>query len=80
MDTSNQNGIDITPEDSVSPTYLIELTEDQILSIEESNQDFEVIIEGSSKDPKVIAAKESAIAKLKAIGLTEEEAKAIAGV
>lgn len=80
MDIGNEIGIDITPKDSVSPTYLVKLTEDQILSIEESNKDFEVIVEGSSKDPKVIAAKESAISKLKAIGLTEEEAKAIAGV
>lgn len=80
MDIGNEIGIDITPKDSVSPTYLVKLTEDQILSIEESNKDFEVIVEGSSKDHKVIAAKESAISKLKAIGLTEEEAKAIAGV
>ena len=73
--------IDITPEDSVVPVYLIELTEEEIAEREASaaaaaQQEADRLAEIEAKE----AAKASAIAKLAALGLTEEEAAAIAGV
>lgn len=70
MDSSNINGIDITPEGSVAPTYLIELTEEELAVIAESQQDFAVV------SPEKL----SALEKLKKLGLTEAEAKAIIGI
>lgn len=73
--------IDITPEDSVVPVYLVELTEEEIAereaqAAEMAQQEADRIAAAEAKE----AAKASAIAKLAALGLTEEEAAAIAGV
>ena len=73
--------IDITPEDSVVPVYLVELTEEEIAereaqAAEMAQQEADRIAAAEAKE----AAKVSAIAKLAALGLTEEEAAAIAGV
>lgn len=73
--------IDITPADSVVPVYLIELTEEEIAereaaAAEAAQQEADRLAEIEAKE----AAKASAIAKLAALGLTEEEAAAIAGV
>lgn len=73
--------IDITPEDSVVPVYLVELTEEEIaereaLAAQSAQEEADRIAAEEAK----VAAKASAIAKLAALGLTEEEAAAIAGV
>lgn len=73
--------IDITPEDSIVPVYLVELTEEEIAereahAAEMAQQEADRIAAAEAKE----AAKASAIAKLAALGLTEEEAAAIAGV
>lgn len=73
--------IDITPEDSVVPVYLVELTEQEIaereaLAAQSAQEEVDRIAAAEAK----VAAKASAIAKLSALGLTEEEAAAIAGV
>lgn len=69
--------IDITPEDSVVPVFLVPLTD------EENAEREQLEIESQSQEQAIldrIAAKESALSKLAALGLTEEEAKAIVGV
>jgi hypothetical protein len=73
--------IDITPEDSVVPVYLVEPTEEEIaereaLAKQLSKEEADRVAMEEAKE----AAKASAIAKLAALGLTEEEATAIAGV
>lgn len=73
--------IDITPADSVVPVYLIELTPEEIAereaaAAEAEQQETDRLAEIEAKE----AAKASAIAKLAALGLTEEEAAALAGV
>jgi len=73
--------IDITPEDSVVPVYLVELTEEEVaereaLAAQSAQEEADRIAAEEAK----VAAKASAIAKLAALGLTEEEAAAIAGV
>ena len=75
MDTSNL--IEITPEDSVVPIFIEQLTEDQIASIEESKSSQVVVI---PEDPVIAQAKASALAKLAKLGLTEEEARAVIGL
>ena len=66
--------IDITPDDSVVPVYLVELT------------DAEIAERAEEKEAKELAETEratklaSAITKLKALGLTETEAKIIIGI
>lgn len=73
--------IDISPEDSVAPVYLVPLTE------EEEQERIQWAIEEEQKkqaEQDAIAAKElarqSAMSKLSALGLTEEEAKAVIGL
>lgn len=65
--------IDITPEDSAGPVYLIPLTEDQEA---ERKQWENEQLEREVAEQTLIKAKESAIAKLVKLGLTEEEANA----
>lgn len=82
MDTDNDySKFEITPEDSVSPVYLIPLTEDQLQEI--SMQEAERLEKENKQKENEINLnnlKESAIAKLQKLGLTEEEAKAIIGL
>jgi hypothetical protein len=73
--------IDITPADSVVPVYLIELTEEEIAEREAlAAQSVQEEADRVAAEEAKLAAKASAIAKLAALGLTEEEAAAIAGV
>jgi hypothetical protein len=70
--------INITPEDSVVPVYLIELTDAEIAQREaeqEANQEAKETAE-TARQTKL----DSAITKLKALGLTESEAKIIIGL
>ena len=73
--------IDITPEDSTSPVYLVPLTEEQETELRELD-----IRETASRllleeqEAKKSAARQSALEKLAALGLTEEEAKAVIGL
>jgi hypothetical protein len=71
----------ITPEDSVVPVYLVPLSQEQINELEDMTNKLELdrILDEEQKQAKD-EAKQSALAKLKALGLTEEEAKAIVGV
>jgi hypothetical protein len=70
--------IDITPDDSVVPVYLVELTDSEAASKQAEHQ--------AQVDAKEQAETEratklaSAITKLKALGLTETEAKIIIGI
>jgi hypothetical protein len=69
--------IDITPDGSVAPVYLVALTPAEEAEREEMSR-----IDAKQKvltDAK-LAAKESALAKLSLLGLTEEEAKAVIGL
>jgi hypothetical protein len=73
-----KESIDITPEDSVVPVYLVELTDTEIFEQEAENH--------AQVEAKELAETEratklaSAITKLKALGLTETEAKIIIGI
>lgn len=69
--------IDITPEGSVSPVYLLPLTPE-----EEANRQQWNAIEADeiAAQQARVAAKESALAKLAKLGLTEEEARAVIGI
>lgn len=69
-----ENFADITPPDSVVPVYLSPHTKEQEADFEEYNK-----LQKENAD-LALKVKKSAIDKLKAIGLTEEEAKAIAGL
>lgn len=76
-----QDIIDITPEDSVVPVYIVPLTDEEIAERDAMAQQAEqdrIALEESELAKQ--AAKESALVKLAALGLTEEEAKAIVGV
>jgi hypothetical protein len=69
--------IDITPSDSVSPIYLVELTQEELERQEQDKilaEDLRTAERGRNKNI------ESALSKLKKLGLSEEEARAIAGV
>lgn len=68
---------DITPVDSVVPVYLVEPTEDEIA--EREKRAIETAEREAAEEAK-IAAKESALAKLAALGLTEDESRAIIGI
>jgi hypothetical protein len=66
--------IDITPDDSVVPVFLVELTDDEIAQREAENE---------ARETAEIARQtklDSAITKLKQLGLTESEAKIIIGL
>ena len=70
--------IDITPDNSVVPVYLIELTSFE-LDAQQAEQ--KAIQEAEEKAKTERATKlASAITKLKALGLTESEAKIIIGL
>jgi hypothetical protein len=70
--------IDITPDDSVVPIYLVELTNDELATQQVENQ---AQLEASELAKTERSTKlASAITKLKALGLTEEEAKIIIGL
>lgn len=73
--------IDITPEDSVVPVYLVPLTPEEEAEREAMAAQAEADrIAAEEAEAAKAAAKESAVAKLVKLGLTEEEAKAFAGV
>jgi uncharacterized protein YfaA (DUF2138 family) len=65
--------VDITPKDSIVPIYLEELTEEEL-----TQRETDAVAHQLEEDAKV-AARESAIAKLSALGLTEDEIKALVG-
>jgi hypothetical protein len=72
---------DITPPDSAVPIYLVPLTTEELaereqLVQEEQARQTDVIAEEKLKQE----ARASALAKLKKLGLTEEEAKAVIGL
>jgi uncharacterized protein YfaA (DUF2138 family) len=68
---------DITPEDSVVPIYLVPPSEEELAEREQW------AIEAADREAAEQAkldARESALAKLAKLGLTEEEAKAVIGL
>ena len=69
MDTTKE----ITPEDSVVPVYSIPMTAEEIAASEYSREIF--IAEQQAREE----ARQSALAKLEALGLTTEEIKALTG-
>ena len=70
--------VDITPENSFGPVYLVELTDAEIAA---QQAEFEAIKEAKATAETERATKlASAITKLKALGLTETEAKIIIGI
>jgi hypothetical protein len=73
-----KNPIDITPSDSVVPVYLVELTDTELAA---QQAEFEAEQEAKQQAETERATKlASAITKLKALGLTEAEAKIIIGI
>lgn len=70
--------IDITPDDSVVPVFLIESTDEEIAQIDAENQEMLDAIESARLERE--AKLESALNKLKSLGLTESEAKIIIGL
>ena len=79
MDTDNLE--EITPEDSIVPVYLEQLTEEEVAKRKLDYEKF-LQIEQQEKDQQIKKEQDiqAAIAKLAKLGLTEDEAKAIAGV
>lgn len=67
---------DITPEDSVVPVYFREPTEQDLLERERWAEEQR---ERELAEQDKIQTKQSALAKLSALGLTEEEIQAIIG-
>lgn len=67
---------DITPEDSVVPVYSVIYSEDEEQYVELTENE----LSPDEKFAKDLELKKSALDKLAKLGLTEEEAKAIAGV
>ncbi len=70
--------VDITPEDSIVPIYLEVLTEEEqairdayILELQQQQEQYEAEIEAKA------LARQSALAKLSALGLTQEEVEAL---
>jgi len=78
---SNTNKIDITPEDSVVPVYLEPWSEQQLEIInhrdpeEEAKDQKAALVEQKKED-----SRQSALAKLAKLGLTEDEARAVIGL
>lgn len=66
---------DITPEDSVVPVYLVPLTDDEIAEREQSAAEMQK--QQREAEQARAAARESAIAKLIKLGLTEDEVTAL---
>lgn len=79
MDIDNLE--EITPEDSVVPVYLEPLTEEEIAKRKLEYEKF-LQAEQQEKDQQIKKEQDvqAAIAKLAKLGLTEDEAKAIAGL
>lgn len=69
-------GEDITPEDSIVPIYLVPLTDEEQISRDEWN---DYIISRDLEFEKKEIAKESALAKLENLGITQEELSALLG-
>jgi hypothetical protein len=70
--------IDITPDDSVVPVFLIEPTDVEIAALEAEQEAIQEAKEQAETERATKLA--SAITKLKALGLTETEAKIIIGI
>ena len=69
--------IDITPEDSVVPVYLVTLTPEE--EAERKQWAKEAKAQAKAEEAKA-AAKASAVEKLAALGLTELEVQALLGL
>jgi len=70
--------IDVTPDDSVVPVFLIELTDAELAA---KNAEHEAQVQAKKTAETARQTKlNSAITKLKALGLTETEAKIIIGI
>ena len=69
-------GEEITPEDSVVPVYLVPLTPEEEAEREQWATEQ---AERESETQAKVDARESALAKLSALGLTAEEIQAIVG-
>lgn len=72
--------VDITPEDSVVPVYLEVLTEEE--QAQRDAEQAQMQVEQEAREAERIAkeeAKANGMAKLIALGLTEEEAGALIG-
>lgn len=67
---------DITPADSVVPVYLVPMTEEELAERQQWVREAE---QREKEEQDSIAAKESAMIKLAALGLTDDEIKAIIG-
>jgi hypothetical protein len=78
MDTRlNETLEDITPEDSACPVYRSPIPEEMRVEMDRLNSEAERLkAEENSRE----LAKQSALAKLAKLGLTEEEAKAVLGL
>ncbi len=70
--------IDITPDDSVVPVFLVELTDAEIAAQQAEQDAIQEAKETAKTERETKLA--SAITKLKALGLTETEAKIIIGI
>jgi len=70
-------GEDITPDDSVVPIYLVPLTPEEEAERTQWAKDAET---QQAAETAQAALKESALAKLAKLGLTEDEAKAVIGL
>jgi hypothetical protein len=70
--------IDITPDDSVVPVFLIEATDSELTAQQAEHEAIQEAKETSKTERATKLA--SAITKLKALGLTETEAKIIIGI
>jgi hypothetical protein len=69
MDTTNE----ITPEDSVVPVYLEPMSEEDRLAILAEQEAF------IAQQQAIADARQSALAKLESLGLTQEEINALTG-
>ena len=70
--------IDITPDDSIVPVFLIELTDAELAAQQAEHEAIQEAKETAETERATKLA--SAITKLKALGLTETEAKIIIGI
>jgi hypothetical protein len=78
MDTSLSEVVeDITPEDSACPIYRVPIPEEMQVEMDRLNAEAERVKE--EEDSRELA-RQSALAKLAKLGLTEEEAKAVIGL
>lgn len=69
--------VSLENENSNIPVYIIDFTEEEILAREKNVEAFDIQMQDmESKE----LAKQSGLEKLKKLGLTEEEAKAVIGI